>query len=98
MNKYNYRKLNKTITNKVWFVFVDADNMSAPIIDELGIKVNKEMVHMDYVPYSIKFTKIPIQKEEDFESAMEKLKKKLLLMGYSSYEEKSSEIFQTLKI
>ena len=56
------------------------------------------MVHMDYVPYSIKFTKIPIQKEEDFESAMEKLKKKLLLMGYSSYEEKSSEIFQTLKI
>ena len=94
----NYRKLNNTLFKKIWYVYVDADNNSQQLMDDLGIKTKKEMIHMDYVPYSFKCVKIPVSKEKDFLDSMEKLKKKLILLGYSSYEEKSEEMFKLIKL
>lgn len=76
------------------YVYVDHNSYLADALftqRKIVMKFKGEMTKMDS-PYRIIFCKVLIRDVQKFEDALEKLKAKMLLLGYTDYAEVCGEI------
>ncbi|MDO4978151.1 MAG: hypothetical protein Q4E53_12920 [Eubacteriales bacterium] len=89
MSFINYIELDTVFPFSKQYAYVDVSEHLADrlfIDDKIRVKFINDMMSKDY-PYCIVFCKIRKRDKDLFMKSLEKLKDKVLLLGYTDYEE-----------
>lgn len=87
----NFRRTKNRSFGRTTFLFVAPENLTPN-----GFRITQEMEHPKYRPFHLYFTRVKDSKVPAFQTEMEAISKKCMIMGYRQYEEICNAIFAEL--